>query len=258
MGNGDGSHVAQMGLFGLCKDLDDLRDEDVMGGSGYKYQTAGGYYLDEVVSALQKEIRRGKVYESVYWAREMIRSGYCKYLWRRLFVIASEDIGLADPGVVVLAQSLYQNWLVVTQTKSPDKDNADRASLIQIHATMALARALKNREVADANIAAQVRYERQDRLPVPDYAKDQHTAVGRSMGRRGRAGEIYFHQVGRVIHPDTPVDGDPYKKELWKLLKLPVEGLDIEPALSKEDVEGIEAQDDVPDPEEADQKPHPF
>lgn len=33
--------------------------------------TPNGYYLDEVISALQKEIRRGKEYEAVYWAVEL-------------------------------------------------------------------------------------------------------------------------------------------------------------------------------------------
>jgi replication-associated recombination protein RarA len=56
--------------------------------------TRKGYYLDEVTSALQKEIRRCKEYEAVYWALELESFNY-KALWNRLKVIASEDVGLA-------------------------------------------------------------------------------------------------------------------------------------------------------------------
>jgi len=34
-------------------------------------KTPRDYYLDEVISALQKEIRRYKEYEAVYWALEL-------------------------------------------------------------------------------------------------------------------------------------------------------------------------------------------
>ena len=34
-------------------------------------QTPKGYDLHEVISALQKEIRRGNEYEAVYWATEL-------------------------------------------------------------------------------------------------------------------------------------------------------------------------------------------
>ncbi len=63
----------------------------------YVLKTKGGYLLDEVVSALQKCIRRGREEEAMYWALEMAESGCGKYLWRRLMIIGAEDVGLADP-----------------------------------------------------------------------------------------------------------------------------------------------------------------
>jgi len=58
-------------------------------------KTLGGYTLGEVISALQKEIRRGNESAAMYWAIE-IESVERKYLWNRLKVIVSEDIGLAS------------------------------------------------------------------------------------------------------------------------------------------------------------------
>ena len=71
--------------------------------------TKNEYELDEVVSVLQKSIRRGLEEESLYWALELSESGYGQYLWRRLCVIASEDIGLVEPVVSVIINSLAEN-----------------------------------------------------------------------------------------------------------------------------------------------------
>jgi len=75
-------------------------------GESEKSVTNGGYKLDEVVSALQKEIRRGNEEQSLYWALELAESGYLKLLMTRLQVIASEDIGLADSNAAILINSM--------------------------------------------------------------------------------------------------------------------------------------------------------
>ena len=51
-------------------------------------KTASGYPLDSVVSALQKDIRRGNYEYAAFWARELTISGNSWKLWRRLQVIA--------------------------------------------------------------------------------------------------------------------------------------------------------------------------
>lgn len=82
--------------------------------SRFKMKTKNGYNLDEVVSALQKSIRRGLEEDAMYWALEMVDSGYIRYMWRRLLVIASEDIGPADPQTVILISSLYVAYEAVS------------------------------------------------------------------------------------------------------------------------------------------------
>jgi len=52
--------------------------------------TVNGYAMDEVVSALQKEIRRGNEENATFWACELLDSGAGETLWRRLKVIAAE------------------------------------------------------------------------------------------------------------------------------------------------------------------------
>ena len=53
-------------------------------------KTKGGYELHELLSALQKDIRRVKIYPAMFWASEL-KSLNHKALWNRLRVIASED-----------------------------------------------------------------------------------------------------------------------------------------------------------------------
>ena len=64
--------------------------------------TPGGYRVDEVTSALQKEIRRGREREALHWATELAVAGYTNYCWKRLRIIASEDVGLGEPMMAVL------------------------------------------------------------------------------------------------------------------------------------------------------------
>jgi len=61
--------------------------------------------LDEVLSSLQKASRRGWAEEAAYWALEGFYSGVAgtrTNTWNRLLVIASEDVGVADPGLLPL------------------------------------------------------------------------------------------------------------------------------------------------------------
>lgn len=59
----------------------------------------------KVSSALQKCIRRGLSEEAVFYAQGILNSTETEYLWRRLPVIALEDIGIANP--LLCAQVLH-------------------------------------------------------------------------------------------------------------------------------------------------------
>lgn len=58
-----------------------------------KIQTKSGYDFNELLSALQKDIRKGKIYPAMFWAVEL-ESFNDKALWNRVRVIASEDISM--------------------------------------------------------------------------------------------------------------------------------------------------------------------
>jgi replication-associated recombination protein RarA len=143
---------------------------------GYQIRTENGYDFFEVASALQKCIRRGLEEEAVYWAFEL-DSKYSDFLWKRLTVISNEDIGLADPQVVVLIETMRQQSYLLRGSPG------DRR-LIATNAVVALCRAKKTRLGDDMAVALNRRRVCENwRIEIPDYALDRHTRRGSAMGR---------------------------------------------------------------------------
>ncbi len=67
---------------------------------------ANTYY--DCVSALQKSLRGSDVKASIYWLARLIHSGAeLESIARRILVTAAEDIGIADPQALVIANAAY-------------------------------------------------------------------------------------------------------------------------------------------------------
>jgi replication-associated recombination protein RarA len=162
--------------------------------------TPGGYLNSEATSAMQKCIRRGLEEEALFWATELDRAGYGGYVWKRLRIIASEDVGMADPQVCVQVRVLYENWLEQRKHKD-DPSLAER--LFLIHAVLICVRAKKSRMVDTALITM---YEAErPKMEIPDFALDMHTLKGRRMGR----GVDHFFDEGAKIENEA-FGRDPY------------------------------------------------
>lgn len=157
--------------------------------------TVGGYRCEEVASALQKCIRRGLEEQALFWATELDLSGFGEYVWKRLKIIASEDVGPESPLITLEIFVLYNHWLA--QRKKADTRHAPER-LFLVDAIMRLCRSYKSRVVDNALI---VFYEgKRDKREIPDFALDRHTARGR---RKGRGWQHFFTEgVGPNIIPD--------------------------------------------------------
>lgn len=167
-------------------------------------RTPGGYLCGEVASAMQKEIRRGREREALYWATELELGCYGRYVWKRLRIIASEDVGLASTETVIAVRALYENWAEEVKRTKPPYLGFVRVFLL--HAVCLLARAPKSR-MLDHALAVMYAGERPT-IEVPDYALDMHTGRGR---RRGRGFE-HFLAEGAQLANEADV-GDPYRDE---------------------------------------------
>ena len=148
--------------------------------------TRRGFAFDQAASALQKSVRRGQEEDAVYFALELSDSGYTAYVWRRLLVITSEDVGLAEPTMPATIHALHQAAL----TLEAKRKGSGRLPLV--HAVLLLSRAKKSRIVDHALIAFSAD---ETVWPVPDVAVDKHTKRGRAMGR----GREHFFEEGSLL-----------------------------------------------------------
>lgn len=181
--------------------------------------TPGGYTNGEVTSALQKCIRRGEEENALFWMTELSLAGYGNYVWKRLRIMASEDIGIANSDVCVQIRTLNENW---TEQRKNKEDRSLAERLFLVHAVMILARAEKSRRVDNALM---VFYEgERPKREIPDVALDMHTQRGRKKGR----GVQHFFEEGAKLNPvrefgSPPSDersarhepGDPYRERAF-------------------------------------------
>ncbi|MEO8092059.1 MAG: hypothetical protein ABI726_05055 [bacterium] len=135
--------------------------------------TRQGHQLDKAASAFQKAVRRSHLDDCLYWACEMA-DRYPAYCWRRIRVIVSEDIGIAEPNLPATIRALHETWSAERNEKRGD------GLLYLIHAVILLAKARKSRMVDNALYVHTADPEYRD---PPDYALDMHTKHGREMGR---------------------------------------------------------------------------
>jgi replication-associated recombination protein RarA len=166
----------------------------------YSQPTVRGYSNPEVASALQKAIRRGESEKAVFWAIELDRSGYAQYVWKRLLVITSEDVGLGDRYLPSTIWSLYQTW---KEMKSWSNGNHPER-LPFVHAVILLATAEKSRMCDHAACGG---YNTNEAMfEIPDEAYDLHTAKGKRMGR----GLEHWYSEAAKLHNEADLGFDPF------------------------------------------------
>ena len=75
----------------------------------FLFDKNGEYHYD-TISAFIKSIRGSDPNASVYWLARMIEGGEdIKFIARRMIILAAEDIGLANPNALILANSTFQS-----------------------------------------------------------------------------------------------------------------------------------------------------
>lgn len=184
----------------------------------WSIKTRNGHPADEVISALQKAVRRCEADAAVYWAHEANLSGLGAWTWRRLFVITSEDVGLAEPNAPAVIAGLWtmSEVLRANQPKPAAGESVVHPVLQLLQATWYLARLPKNRELADMATLFEVRQHRHEGLEVPDVALDMHTARGRAMGR----GALHFEEDSpagaRWVANELEVDHNAWKQRFYE------------------------------------------
>jgi replication-associated recombination protein RarA len=114
------------------------------------------------------------------------------YVWRRLAIIASEDIGPADHSLTVLIHDLTDHYREeVKRSKKPTE------RIFLAHAIIALCRAQKSRIADDLMCVVSHQLESEHlRREIPDVALDRHTQRGK---RRGRGWDHWVEEGCHVV-----------------------------------------------------------
>ncbi len=168
----------------------------------YQMKTKNGYDFFEVSSAFQKSIRRGLEEEAIYWGLEFFESGFHKYAWKRMMVMAAEDVGLANPNLIVQIKSLVDTdeWI-----QKQDKEKAP--SILHFFlAVLLCVRSPKSRIVDNALIYYAKQRERGMRLEIPDYCLDKHTRRGKM---RGKSWNDFYHNASKLNNM-ADIDGEKF------------------------------------------------
>jgi putative ATPase len=155
---------------------------EAMGRAHYAYDKGGEEHYN-LASALIKSLRNSDVNAALYWLARLIEGGADPvFIARRLCILASEDIGLADPQAMVQASAAAS----VTQLIG-----LPEALYPLSQATIYLARAPKSNAVKRAYFAALEDAGETAREPVPLHLRNAITPLMRRAGYG--AGYRYVH-----------------------------------------------------------------
>lgn len=177
--------------------------------------TIGGLPADQVISTLQKSIRRGDVRNAVLCAADMSATSdeLDRYLWDRLHVIAVEDIGFAQPAAISTIVALD------TARQRYQPGSHDRL-LFAAHAVRLLAESDKDRSNDELATVIRLDIEAGAGPDIPDHAVDMHTRRGREMGRD----LAHFLTEGTKVVPEHAG-----RDRRWRAALLERLGLDPDP-----------------------------
>jgi putative ATPase len=144
-------------------------------GKAVVYDGTGDEHYD-VASAFIKSMRGGDADAAVYWLARMLEAGEDpRFIARRIAILASEDVGNADPAALGVAAAA---WEITERVGMPEC----RHTLA--HAAIYMACAPKSRACTDAIGAATEDVREGRTVPVPRRLRDP-----RSLGARGECVE---------------------------------------------------------------------
>lgn len=149
--------------------------------SAIKYDKAGEEHYD-TISAFIKSMRASNVDAALYYLARMVHAGEDpKFIARRMIIFASEDIGLAAPTALVVANAVFD---AVTKIGYPE------AQINLAHGVAYLAGCKKNRSAYDAYFAALSDVDTYGNLPIPLELRNAPTKLMKELGY-GKGYDMY-------------------------------------------------------------------
>jgi putative ATPase len=159
----------------------------------------------DTISAFIKSCRGSDADAAVYWLAKMLVGGEDpRFIARRLVILASEDVGLADPHALPMAVAAHHAAEFV---------GLPEAELTLAHATLYIATAPKSNSATVALGAARRALAEQPVQGVPDHLRDRGGQASKRLAQ-GKEGYAYSHEfpenisgqdfLSRPLHLYTP------------------------------------------------------
>lgn len=137
------------------------------------YDKKGEMHYD-IISVFIKSIRGSDPNAAVYWLARMIEGGEdIKFIARRLIILAAEDIGLANPNALLLANNCFQSVNVIGMPE---------ARIILSQTAIYLANSAKSNSAYMAIKDAQKLVQQTGDLPVPLHLRNAPTKLMINLG----------------------------------------------------------------------------
>jgi putative ATPase len=137
------------------------------------YDKNGEMHYD-IISAFIKSIRGGDPDAAVYWLARMLDGGEeIKFIARRLVILAAEDIGLANPNALLMANSCFQSIHVIGMPE---------ARIILSETAIYLATSPKSNSAYAAIDSALAEVKNSGNLPVPLHLRNAPTKLMKEIG----------------------------------------------------------------------------
>ncbi|NYD42088.1 replication-associated recombination protein A [Nocardioides panaciterrulae] len=193
-----------------------------------RYDRQGDQHYD-ITSAFIKSVRGSDADAALHYLARMIEAGEDpRFIARRLMILASEDVGLADSTALQTAVAAAQ---IVQLIGMPE------AQLTLAHATIALAVAPKSNAVTTA-IGAALADVRAGKIgPVPAHLRDAHYAGAKKLGHGSTYKYSHDEPYGiaeQQYAPDAVLDAEYYRptslgaeaavRERWERIRRMIRG----------------------------------
>jgi putative ATPase len=210
--------------------IDLATTETAVDQAAVRYDRQGDQHYD-VTSAFIKSIRGSDVDAALHYLARMMEAGEDpRFIARRLVILASEDIGLADPTALTTAVAAAQAVQLIGMPEA-------RLNLAQ--ATIALAIAPKSNAVIKAIDAASTDVRAGRIGPVPPHLRDAHYSGAKKLGHGstyayshdapfGIAEQQYAPDViaQAVYYEPTELGAEAAIKQRWERVRRLVRGSD--------------------------------
>lgn len=161
------------------------------------YDKTGEQHYD-IISAFIKSIRGSDPNAAVYWLARMIEGGEdVKFIARRLLILASEDIGNANPTALVIANNTFQAVTVIGHPES---------RIILSQCATYLATSPKSNAAYKAIKTAQQKVRETGNLSVPLSIRNAPTKLMKELGYGENYQYAHDHENNFANHEFLPED----------------------------------------------------